>query len=107
MRVVRMRSDRAGHLPKSLRDRPHLFELAHPCADSDDAADARRPGAVDDSVGFAGEIREIQVAVAVDQHKSEPESQLSERVEAAVQATKALYVRDMRLLGPGPPSRVR
>ena len=68
MRVVRMGADRAENLRKFLRDRQHLRKFAHARADGDQARDAGGARARDHRVELGGEIRKIQVAVAIDEH---------------------------------------
>ena len=67
--VVRMGADRAIDVWKPLGDRKELTEAPHPSRDGDDAPDScsRRPG--HDALEIIGEVRKIQVAVAIDQHR--------------------------------------
>ena len=66
---MRMGADRAEHVGKPLGDREQLGLPAHAGRDRHDPADAGRPGARDDGVELVGEVREIEMAVAVDQHR--------------------------------------
>ena len=66
--IVRMGADRTEDLRKCFSDRKHLREFAHAGADGHHAADAGGARARHHSVELAGEIREIQVAVAIDEH---------------------------------------
>ena len=66
--VVRMGADRAEDVGKSLGDRQHLGVARDPRRDGDQAADAGRARAGDHAVELGGEIREIEMAMAVDQH---------------------------------------
>ena len=72
MRVVRMRSNRAEDVGETLRDSPHLIELADARADRNHGPHASRAGARDHLVEFPGEVGEIQMAVAIDQHTWKP-----------------------------------
>ena len=67
--VMRMGADRAIDVGKPLRDREQRAEPPHPRRDRDDAPDAGGGGARHDAVEIVGEIREIEMAVAVDQHR--------------------------------------
>ena len=66
--VMRMGADRAIDVRKSLGDREQPGKPPHPRRDRDDAADAGGLGARDDAVEIVGEIRKIEMAVAVDEH---------------------------------------
>ena len=55
-----------------LGDRADLGKLALVGADSDHRADARRAGTRQHAVEVFGEIGEIQMAVAVDEHQASP-----------------------------------
>ena len=68
MRLVWMRADRAEHVREFLGDGQHLGMPAHARADRHHASDVSRAGARHHRVELGGEIREIQVAVAVHQH---------------------------------------
>src|SRR5260370_39664369 len=54
----------------ALGDRPHTLELIEPRADSQHARDARRPGTRQHACLVTGELREVEMAVAVDQHQA-------------------------------------
>ena len=71
MRVMRMRADRAEHVLETLGDRQHLAMAAHARRDRYDFHQTRgfRPG--DDGIDLGGEIREIEMAMAVDQRHSQ------------------------------------
>ena len=69
MRVMRMGADRAEHIGEFLGDGQHLGVLAHARRYRDHAADARVARPRHDRVDLAGEIRKIQVAMAVHQHR--------------------------------------
>lgn len=71
-RIVWVGADRAVDIVVGLGDRQHLVELAHPGRDRDHHADAGGLGARDDGVEFLGEIRKIEMAVAVDDGKAHP-----------------------------------
>ena len=66
--VVRMGADRAEHVGKALGDRKQIGVLLHPRRDRHHAADAGRPARADDGVELVGEVRKIEMAMAVDQH---------------------------------------
>ena len=68
-RLVRMRADRAPDIVIGFGDRPHRRELVEPGADRQHRADAggARPG--DHRIALGGEIREIEMAMAVDEHR--------------------------------------
>ena len=67
--VMRMGSDRAIDLRKALRDGEQPGAALHPRRDADHAADAGRQRARHQAVEVAGEILEIEMAMAVDQHR--------------------------------------
>ena len=66
--VMRMGADRAIDVGKPLGDGEQPAEPLDPGRDGDDAADPRRLGARDDAVEILGEIRKVEMAVAVDEH---------------------------------------
>ena len=66
--MMRMGADRAIDVGKSLGDGEKPAEPLHPGRDGDDAADPRRLGARDDGVEILGEIRKVEVAMAVNEH---------------------------------------
>ena len=66
--VMRMRADRTENLGKFFSNGKHLREFTHAGADCDHAANAGGARPLHHSVQLAGEIRKIQVAVAVDEH---------------------------------------
>ena len=55
---------------KALGDGEQLGVPLHPRRDRDHAADAGRARARDDGVELVGEVRKIEMAMAVDQHRS-------------------------------------
>jgi hypothetical protein len=66
--VMRVRADRTIDVRKFLRYREQAAKTSHPRRDGDDAAD---PGGIrsrDDAVEIVGEIRKIEMAMAVDEH---------------------------------------
>ncbi len=67
--VVRMGADRAIDVWKPLGDRKEFAETPHPRRDGDNASDpcSRRPR--HDGVEIIGEVRKIQVTVAIYQHR--------------------------------------
>jgi hypothetical protein len=70
VRVMRMRADRAVDARKARRDVEQPVEPAHAGRDRDDADNAGGLGAPNDGVEVAGEVREVEVTVAVDQHQA-------------------------------------
>ena len=64
-----MCAHRAEHIAKTLGNGEHLIVPPDPRRDRYDAADAgvARPG--DYRIEFIGEVREVQMAMAVDQHR--------------------------------------
>ena len=70
--VVGMGTDGTIDVRKPLGDRKQRAKPPHPRRDGDDAPDAGGRGARDDAVEVVGEIREIEMAVAVDQHYEGP-----------------------------------
>ena len=65
--VVRMRADRAIDLVMRLGDRQHAGEALHPRRDRHHAADACSDRARDHRIALLGEVREIEMAMAVDE----------------------------------------
>ena len=65
--VVRMGADRAIDVGKALGDREQLGVALDPRRDGDDAGDAGCLRARDHGIELAGEVRKIEMAVAVDQ----------------------------------------
>src|SRR5215472_7354379 len=68
MRVVRMRADRAIDLGKSVCDRAQTRVPPHPSRDGNQALDAGGAGASNNSVELVGEVRKVEMTMAVDQH---------------------------------------
>ena len=66
--VMRMGSDRAIDVRKSLGDRKQSAQAPHPRRDGDDTLDPGGVGPCHDGVEVIGEIGEIEMAVAVDEH---------------------------------------
>jgi hypothetical protein len=66
--AVRMGADRTVDVRESLRDCNEIVVLLHLRGDCHHPADAGVAGAPDNSVEVAGEIRKIEMAMAVDQH---------------------------------------
>ena len=69
VRVVRMGADRAVHIGKSLGDRQYAGKALHAGRDRDHARQSGGAAARHDRVKLAGEVRKIQMAVTVDQHR--------------------------------------
>src|SRR6478609_9183906 len=67
---MRMNTHRAPDVFVALGDRPHALELVEPGTDGQQAGDARRPGARQHARLVTGEFREVEMAVAVDQHQA-------------------------------------
>ena len=67
--IVRMGADRAEHIVMGLDQAAQLVELADPRRDRHHQADPCRPGAVEQAVKIGAELRKIEMAVAVDQHR--------------------------------------
>ena len=67
--LVRMRADRAPDVGIAVGDRPHSIELVEPGVDRQQRCDAGGAGAGNDRGALVGEIGEIEVTVAVDQHR--------------------------------------
>ena len=68
--IVRMSADRAIDFVIFLSNGKHLFEALHSRRDCHHAADTGREGTGDDGRPLLGEIRKVQMAMAVDQHHS-------------------------------------
>ena len=66
--LVRMGANRAINVRKPLRDLQQLAKPFHPGRDGDDATDARAFRTSDDRIEIFGEVREIEMTVAIDQH---------------------------------------
>src|ERR1700733_8092520 len=64
---MRMDADRAPDVGIAFGDRAHTVELGDLGADGDHRADPGGAGPGDDRVALLGEIREIQMAMAVDE----------------------------------------
>ena len=71
-RIVRMGADRAIDLVERFRDFKNLWKLPDPGRDRHHAPDPGSEGAGDDGLPLLGEIGEVEVAVAVDQHQAFP-----------------------------------
>ena len=67
--VMRMGADRAIDVRKSLRYRQQLGKTFDPRRDGDDAPDPGSIRACDDGVEIFGEVRKIEMAMAVDKHR--------------------------------------
>ena len=67
-RFMGMSSYRAPHVVARFGDGANRRELIEPGADRQHCTDVSRPGAREDRIMFAGEIRKIEMAMAVDQH---------------------------------------
>jgi hypothetical protein len=65
-----MRPDRAEDLRKPFCDGKYLRMPLHSGRNRDHAPDSGRPGARNNPVKLGGEIREIEMAVTVDEHRS-------------------------------------
>src|SRR6185312_4766994 len=70
-RLMRMGPDRAEHLWVFLCNRSELRQSLHPGRDRDDTPDPSRPRPLHHRVQLGREIREIEMAVAVDQHRQD------------------------------------
>src|SRR5579883_3622895 len=68
-----MRPDRAPYVGIGCCDRAHFEELVEPRADRQHRADPGASGPCDDRVALGREVREIEMAVAVDQHLRGPQ----------------------------------
>ena len=68
VRVVGMRADRAVDVGVRLRDGDQLRQLADARRDGDDHADARFPRPRKQRLAVLRELREIEVAVVIDEH---------------------------------------
>src|SRR5580700_5847920 len=66
--LMRMRPGRTPDIVISLGDRTHPVELVEPRADRQHRFDPGHPGAGDHGISLCREIREIEMAMAVDQH---------------------------------------
>jgi len=66
--MMRMGADRAIDVRKPRRDLEQALQPTHAGRDRDDAADAGGLGTGNNPVEVAGEVREVEMAVAVDQH---------------------------------------
>jgi hypothetical protein len=68
MRVMRMRPHRTVDIGESLGYLQQLVELAHPGRNGDDPPYPGRRRPLDNGVEVRGEVREVEMAVAVDEH---------------------------------------
>ena len=68
--VVRMNADGAINVFVGLGDRPDPVELGQPGADGHHMPDAGGFGALEHGRQLFGEVRIVQMAVAVDEHKA-------------------------------------
>jgi hypothetical protein len=68
IRVVRMRADRAKYIIVRAGNLLDVGEFLDPRADGDHPPDAFSAGARNDCVALGGEIRKIEMTMAVDQH---------------------------------------
>ena len=68
--VVRVGADRAIDLGVAVDDRLQAIEAPDPGRYADDRADARGPRPLDDRIAVRVELGEIEMAVAVDEHRS-------------------------------------
>src|ERR1700746_1366859 len=66
--LMRMRPDGAPYIIIGLGDRPHLVELVEPRAYREHRFDTGGPGTGDHGASLCREIREVEMAMAVDQH---------------------------------------
>jgi hypothetical protein len=66
--VMRVRADRAEHVRETLSDRQQSVLPPHAGRDRDDPPDAGVARAAYDAVEVVGEVRKVEMAVAVDQH---------------------------------------
>ena len=68
--VVRMGADGAVHLVERFRDFKDLRKALHTCRDRHHAADTGTESAGDNRRPLLGEIRKIEMAMAVDEHQA-------------------------------------
>jgi len=69
-RIVRMGADGAIDFFESLSDSKDLVKSLHARRDGHHAADAGGQGAGDDGRPLLGEVRKVEMAVAVDEHQA-------------------------------------
>ena len=89
LRLVRMDADRAPDIVVALGDRAHALELVEPRADGQHAGDAGRPGARQHARLVVGELGEVEMAVAVDQHQRRRSCRLDVAREHALRLGQA------------------
>ena len=70
--LMRVCTDGAIDLGKSLRDRQQSAQAPHPCRDGEDASDIRGCGTRDDAIEVVREIGKVEMAVAIDKHLFKP-----------------------------------
>ena len=68
--LVRMHADRAPDIVVALGDRAHAVELVEPRADGQHGADAGGAGARQHARLVFCELREVEMAVAIDKHQA-------------------------------------
>src|SRR5438105_5005464 len=68
MRIMRMRAERAINVGKAVRYREHFGLPPNARGDRDHALDAGGAGTCHHRIELFGKIREIEMAMAVDQH---------------------------------------
>ena len=68
VRVVRMRADRAPDVVEALRDREQFLLLSDAGRNRDHSSDTGIAGPRHRGIEFFGEVREIEMAMAVDKH---------------------------------------
>src|SRR5438552_11692776 len=69
-RLVWMSPDRAIHLIVSFSDFKDLLKALHTCRDRHHAADSGLQSAGDDGRPLLGEVRKVEMAMAVDKHQA-------------------------------------
>src|SRR5690606_5913887 len=68
--IVRVRADRAEHIVVGLGNAADAVELTYPCRDRHPQADTGLDRAGDDRVSLFLKVREVEVAMTVDEHRA-------------------------------------
>src|SRR5690606_22449104 len=68
--IVRVRADRAEHILVGLGNAADAIELTYPCRDRHHQAHAGLDRAGDDRVSLFLKVGEVEVAMAVDEHRA-------------------------------------
>ena len=98
--VMRMGADRAIDIGKSLQYLEQCTEPPHPRRNGDDAANARGCGARHDAIEIVGKIREIEMAVAIDEHGTGRIGRgldVSRETPASARAFRPMYARRLSI----------